>query len=236
MSSVSLNDEQLRREAETRAFVDHELQQRFAPEDDALRNSLLRAQGAGVPAGQISPLQGKLLQVLALTCGARRILEIGSMAGYSGIWLARALPAGGKLISLEVNDKHAELARANLAEAGLAERAEVRVGSALELLPALVSEAPFDLIFIDADKRNNPQYLEWALKLSRHGSLIVADNIVRNGQAFQASPPDESAAGAAAYNRMILEHPQLVSVAFPHDDVNNGIDGFSISVVQSKDA
>lgn len=236
MSSVSLTDEQLRREAETRAFVDRELQQRFAPEDDVLRNSLLRAQSAGVPAGQISPLQGKLLQVLALTCSARRILEIGTMAGYSGIWLARALPVGGKLISLEVNARHAELARANLAEAGLAERAEVRVGLALELLPTLAPEAPFDLIFIDADKRSNPLYLEWALKLSRHGSLIVADNIVRNGQAFQASPPDESSIGAAAYNRLILEHPQLVSVAFPFDDINNGIDGFSISVVQSKDA
>jgi caffeoyl-CoA O-methyltransferase len=231
--SLSLpSDEQLRKDAQIRAFVDHELQVRFAPEDDALRSSIARAQAENVPAIQISPLQGKLLQVLALACGARSILEIGALAGYSGVWLARSLPQGGKLISLEVSPMHAELVRATFAAAGVSDRAEVRVGPALDLLPTLVPEAPFDLIFIDADKLNYPYYLDWAVTLSRVGSLIVADNVIRNGRAFQTQPPDESATGAAAYNRKILEHPRLVSVAFPNDDDVNGIDGFAISVVR----
>jgi len=169
-------------------------------------------------------------QVLALACGARTILEIGALAGYSGVWLARALPPNGKLISLEVSPKHAEVVRATFAAAGLSDRAEVRVGSGLDLLPTLVSEAPFDLIFIDADKENYPQYLDWAITLSQVGSLIVADNVIRGGSPFQTPPPDENTAGIASYNRKILEHPRLVSVAFPNDD--DGMDGFAISVVR----
>src|SRR5579859_1581545 len=212
------SDEQLRNNARTRAFIDRELQVRFAPEDAALRGSIARAQAEDMPAIQISPLQGKLLQVLALACGARAILEIGALAGYSGVWLARALPSNGKLISLEVSPKHAEAVRATFAEAGVSDRAEVRVGSALDLLPTLVPDTPFDLIFIDADKENYPHYLDWAIKLSRVGSLIVADNVIRAGSVFQTPPPDENAVGIAAYNRQILEHPRLVSVAFPNDD------------------
>ncbi|QBD83524.1 O-methyltransferase [Ktedonosporobacter rubrisoli] len=184
------------------------------------------------PGGQISPSQGKLFQVLAITCGARKILEIGAMAGYSGVWLARALPADGKLISLEIDPHYAKLARATLAAAGLSERAEVRVGAALDLLPGLVSEAPFDMIFLDADKINNTRYLEWALTLSRPGALIIADNIVRHGRTYQNPQPDASSAGAAEYTRAILEHPRLLSAALLSDDVYNGIDGFSISVVR----
>lgn len=219
-------------DAEARAYINHELQVRFAPEDEALHGAVARAQAANALPMEVSALQGKLLQVLALTCGARTILEIGSMAGYSGIWLARSLPPGGKLITLEVNPTYAEMARTAFADAGLSERAEVRVGAALDLLPTLVSEAPFDLIFIDADKINNPRYLDWALRLSRAGSLIIADNIVRGGRSFQTPPPDENSAGAATYTRMILEHPRLVSVALPWDDAVNGLDGFSISVVR----
>ena len=229
--SLSLpSDEQFRKDAQTRAFIDRELQSRFAPEDEALRGSIARAQAKDLPAIQISPLQGKLLQVLAMACGARRILEIGALAGYSGTWLARALPADGKLISLEVSPKHAEVVRATFAAAGVSDRTEVRVGSALDLLPTLVPEAPFDLIFIDADKENYPHYLDWAVTLSRPGSLIVADNVIRGGRAFQTPPPDENSAGSAAYNRKIVEHPRLVSVAFPNDD--DGMDGFAISVVR----
>ncbi len=223
-------DEQLRHDFQVRDLITRELETRFAPEDDALRNSLVRAQAADLPAIQISPLQGKLLQVLALACGARRILEIGVLAGYSGTWLARSLPPDGKLTSLEINPKNAEVARATFAEAGLSDRTEVRVGPALDLLPALVPEAPFDLIFIDADKGNSPQYLDWAITLSRVGSLIVADNVIRGGRVFQTPPPDESARGMAAYNRKILQHPRLVSVAIPNDE--DGMDGFAISVVQ----
>lgn len=226
------SDEQPRHDAQKRAAILRELEARFAPEDEALRNVIARVQAKNAPTMQISPLQGKLFQVLAFSCGARKILEIGSMAGYSGIWLARALPADGKLISLEVNPEYAQMAREAFAEAGLSERAVVLVGPALELLPGLVEEAPFDLIFIDADKGKNPQYLEWALRLSRPGSLIVADNIIRDGRAFQNPPPDESAAGVAAYTRKILAHPGLVSVALTNDDMYTGLDGFAISVVR----
>ncbi|GCE50931.1 putative O-methyltransferase YrrM [Thermosporothrix hazakensis] len=219
-------------ESEARARINHELAIRFAPEDEALRASVASTEAAGLPGNQVSPLQGKLLHVLALTCGARKILEIGSLAGYSGVWLARALPEDGKLITLEVNPEYAALARKSFHAAGLDKRTEVRVGPALDLLPALTDEAPFDLIFIDADKVNNSHYLEWALRLSRPGSLIIADNIVRSGRPFQTPPPDESAAGAAAYIHKILEHPRLVSVALPWDDAVNGLDGFSISVVR----
>ena len=185
------------------------------------------------PGAQISPWQGKLFQVLALTCGARKILEIGTMAGYSGVWLGRVLPPEGKLISLEINPHYAESARVTFAAAGLTGRAEVRVGPALELLPGLISEAPFDMIFLDADKVQNTRYLEWALTLSRPGALIIADNIIRHGRTFQSPPPDASSAGAAEYVGKILEHPRLESAALLNDDVYNGIDGFSISVVKA---
>jgi len=231
MHALFPDDEQLRHDAKLRASLKQELEARFAPEDEVLRNSIARANTGQAPAMQIAPLQGKLMQVLALACGARKILEIGSMAGYSGLWLARSLPSDGKLISLEVNPVYAEMARAAFAEAGISDRTEVHVGPALDLLSTLVPEAPFDLIFIDADKVNNPRYLDWALTLSRPGSLIIADNIVRNGRTFQIPPPDESSAGAAEYVRKILEHPRLVSVVLPNDDIFNGQDGFSISVV-----
>lgn len=229
--NLLLPDDELRQVAQTRASINQELESRFAPEDTALRASIAKANAGNIPAMQISPLFGKLLHILALTCGARKILEIGSMAGYSGVWLARSLPLDGKLISLEVNPDYAAIAQATFVEAGISDRAEVRIGSALEILPTLQTEAPFDLIFIDADKINNPQYLDWALKLSRPGSLIVADNIVRNGKVFQSPPPDESSTGAAIYNSKIMEHPNLVSVAFPNEDTFNGIDGFAISVM-----
>jgi caffeoyl-CoA O-methyltransferase len=226
-------EEELRAEAQLRARLLHEMEARFAPEDEALRNALKRADEGQIPAGQISPLQGRLMQVLALACGARTILEIGSLAGYSGIWLARGLPADGKLISLEVNPVHAEMARAAFAEAGLSAQAEVRVGAALDLLPALISEAPFDLIFLDADKINNLHYLDWALRLSRVGTLIIADNIIRNGRTFETPPPDPSSSGAAAYMHAILHHPRLTSAVLPNDDPFNGQDGFTISVVRA---
>ncbi len=221
---------QLRSDAATRATIERELVARFAPEDDALQSAMRRAEAAGMPAIQISPLQGKMLQVLAAACGAKKILEIGALAGYSGLWLARALPADGHMITLEVSPKHAGVARQTFAEGGVGERVEIRVGPALESLAGLQSEAPFDLIFIDADKGNYPAYLEWAMRLSRTGSLIVADNVIRSGRAFLTPPPDESAAGAAAYNAALAANPRLVSIAFPMDE--DGMDGFAISVVR----
>ncbi len=205
------------------------LQEQFAPEDDALRTILSSMKEAGLPEIQISPLQGKLLQFLAATCNARKILEIGSLGGYSGTWLARALPAGGRLITLEINPVHAQVVRASFARAGVGDRTEVRTGRALDLLPQLQDEAPFDLVFIDADKSPYPHYLEWAVRLARPGSIIVADNCVR--RAFQgAQPTDPDAAGVIEYNRRIAQDPRLVSLALAMDD--DYIDGFAISVVK----
>lgn len=224
--------EQLQQAAQQRAEIIASLNALFAPEDDALRAALDAGREASMPAIQISPLQGRLLQVLAAACGARKILEIGALAGYSGIWLARALPPDGRLISLEVSEKHAAVARASLARAGLADRAEVRVGPATETLPAMVGEAPFDLIFIDADKPGYPAYLEWALKLSRRGSIIVADNCIRGGRPLRATASDDASTQALGeYDRRVASDPRLRSVAVPID--NDGMDGFAIAVVLS---
>lgn len=228
--------QRLRDDAETRAFIDSALVGMFAPEDAALVGTIEAAAASDMPAIQISPLQGRLLQVLAAACGAKKILEIGALAGYSGIWLARALPPGGKLISLEISEKHAEVARASLARAGVADRAEVRVGQGAELLPALEADAPFDLVFIDADKPSYPTYLDWALKLTRPGSVIVADNCIRGGAPLRpdaAASEDTALAGLADYDRRVASEPRLISVALPLDD--DGMDGFAISVVIAPD-
>lgn len=226
------NDVQrLRADAETRAFIEEEIIRRFAPEDDALRAALDAGKAEDMPPIQISPVQGKLLQVLAGACNAHKILEIGALAGYSGIWLARALPPDGRLISLEVSEKHAAVARASLARAGLTDRAEVRVGPAADMLPALQAEAPFDLIFIDADKPGYVMYLEWALRLSRPGSIIVADNCVRGGVPFRGDSDDAGMKTIAEYDERVARDPRLRSVVLPLDE--SGMDGFAISVVTS---
>jgi caffeoyl-CoA O-methyltransferase len=203
--------------------------QKFAAEDEGLQYAVQAARQAGLPEIQISPIQGKLLQLLAVASNAQKILEIGSLGGYSGIWLARALPANGKFITLEINPTHAELVRNAFAHAGVSERAEVRVGNALDLLPLLEKEAPFDLIFIDADKPPYPQYLDWALRLSRPGSIIVADNCLRSGKGFE-KPQDEGMAGIVAYNNRISSDPRLISLDLAIDD--DYTDGFAISVVR----
>lgn len=214
-----------------RQDIETSIRQIFAPEDEGLKNALKRAQEARLPEIQISPIQGKFLQLLANACQAQKILEIGSLAGYSGIWLARALPTHGRLITLEINPKHAEVVRGSFAQAGVGERTEVRVGKALELLPQLESEAPFDLIFIDADKAPYPRYLEWAIKLSRSGSIIVADNTIRRGRALhETATMDNDTAGLVQYNKLASSNPRLLSLALPIDEGNT--DGFTISVVR----
>ncbi len=215
---------------QTQQSIEQRIQQTFAPEDDGLHHALTSAREAGLPEIQISPVQGKLLQVLAAACNARKILEIGALGGYSGIWLARALPAGGRLISLEINPEHAAVVRNSFAYAGIDDRTEVRVGRALDLLPAMESEAPFDLIFIDADKSPYPQYLEWALRLARPGSIIVADNCVRRGFGDPAAT-DEASMGVTEYNRRIAGDPRLVSIALAMDD--DYTDGYAVSVVKA---
>lgn len=214
---------------QTQRSIENDLARLFAVEDEALRYALAAAQEAGLPQIQISPLQGKLLQVLAATCQARKILEIGSLAGYSGIWLARSLPADGRLITLEVNPHHAEVVRGSFAKADVADRAEVRVGKALDLLPHVQDEAPFDLVFIDADKPTYPQYLDWALRLTRPGGIIVADNCVRGGKVLHASD-DEATNAVFTYNQRVASDPRLVSLALAMDD--DFTDGFAIAVVR----
>ena len=231
------NDDELtrlRQAAEQRAFIDTALNELFAPEDDALTATVEAARANDMPPIQISPLQGRLLQILAAACGAKKILEIGALAGYSGIWLARALPAGGKLISLEISEKHATVWRDSIARAGLADRAEIRVGPGEQLLPALATDAPFDLIFIDADKPGYPTYLDWALKLSRPGSLIVADNCIRGGAPLRGQSDDPATRALGEYDRRVASDPRLLSVAFPIDE--GGTDGFAISVVLAEGA
>src|SRR6266480_5249476 len=219
----------LQQQAKIRQQIEAAITHQFAAEDAGLKYALTTAKQAGLPAIQISPIQGKLLQLLAVACNAQKILEIGSLGGYSGIWLARALPTHGRFITLEINPTYAELVRNAFTQAGVSDRAEVRVGNALDLPPRLEHEAPFDLIFIDADKPPYPQYLDWALRFSRPGSIIVADNCIRSGKAFE-EPQDEGMAGIVAYNKRIASDPRLISLDLAMDD--DYTDGFAISVVR----
>ena len=220
----------LQQQAQERREIEQAITILFAPEDEGLQQALVAAREAGLPGIQISPVQGKLLQLLATACQAKKILEIGSLAGYSGIWLARALPAGGRLITLEINPRHAAVVKNSFERAGVGEKTEVRVGAALELLPQLGSEAPFDLIFIDADKAPYPEYLEWALKLVRPGSIIVADNCIRQGKGLKQGQ-DKEGQSLYRYNQLVIQDPRLESLALAIDDDNT--DGFTISVVKS---
>lgn len=222
---------QLQQEAQTRRDIEAAITRTFAAEDEGLQSALTSAQQEGLPQIQISPIQGKLLQLLATACNARKILEIGSLAGYSGIWLARSLPADGRLITLELDPHHAEVVRRSFARAGVADRTEVRIGKALDLLPQLENEAPFDLVFIDADKPPYPQYLDYALRLTRPGSIIVADNCIRGGKGF-GEPEDQYSTGIIEYNRRIASEPRLVSLDLVMDD--DFTDGFAISVVKQQ--
>lgn len=193
--------------------IDHYLADRMLPPDPVLDAALADSEQAGLPSIQVAPVQGKLLHVLARAMGARRILEIGTLGGYSTIWLARALPAGGQLVSLEVDPKHAEVARKNLARAELNEVAEVRVGKALDTLPKLADERlePFCMVFIDADKPNIPEYFRWALRLTRSGSLIVVDNVVRGGAVIDANSTDANVQGVRRFNELVAAEPRVTA-------------------------
>jgi predicted O-methyltransferase YrrM len=189
---------------------------------------------AGLPAYAVSPTQGKLLFLLAQVQGARNILELGTLGGYSTIWLARALPPGGKLVTLEASQKHAEVAQANIANAGLADRVELRVGPALDTLPQLAAEgrSPFDLIFIDADKENNPLYFTWALKLSRRGTVIIVDNVVRDGAVVDSAKPDPVIQGIRRFHEMLAAEPRATATAIQTVG-SKGYDGFTLIRVTS---
>ncbi|MFE8951357.1 O-methyltransferase [Streptomyces althioticus] len=202
--------------------------------DEALTAALRESDAAGLPPIAVSPLQGKLLHLLARIQGARRVLEIGTLGGYSTIWLGRALPADGQLITLEYDPRHAEVAVRNIARAGLAEQVEVRVGPALESLPKLADEQPppFDLVFIDADKANNPHYVEWALRLTAAGSLIVLDNVVRGGRVADPDNTDPDVVGTRAALELFGTHPRLDATAIQTVGVKDH-DGFALARVVS---
>ena len=210
--------------------VDRYLTELLVPSDPALDATLQANTAAGLPPHDVSPTQGKLLHLLARLQRARTILEIGTLGGYSTIWLARALPPGGRLTTLEADRRHAEVARANLARAGVADVVDLRVGPALESLPQLVTGAPFDLIFIDADKPSNPDYLAWALRLSRRGSLIVADNVVRDGAVVDERSTDPSVRGVRDMLALMGAEPRLVATAIQTVGAK-GYDGFAIALV-----
>jgi len=212
--------------------VDRYFADLLAPSDKHLDAAIEANRKAGLPSIDVSPLQGKFLYVLVKMTQAKRVLEIGLLGGYSTIWMARALPRGGRIVSLEYEPRHAEVARANLRRAGLLRRVEIRVGPALESLPLLKREGggPFDLIFIDADKENNPQYLEWAVRLSRRGTVIVVDNVARHGTVIDAKTAAPDIRGTRRCLEMMAEHPRLSAVALQTVGVK-GLDGFAMAVV-----
>ena len=212
--------------------VDDYFSELLVPPDPALEAALAASDEAGLPSINVAPNQGQLLMLLARMKGARRILEIGTLGGYSTIWLAKALPAGGRLITLEALARHAEVARANIARAGLSETVELRLGPALDTLAGLVKEGaePFDLIFIDADKPNNPRYLAFALELSRPGTLIIADNVVRDGEVANVRSRDPSVTGIRRFNELVAAEPRLCATALQTVGAK-GYDGFLLALV-----
>ena len=214
------------------AAVDRYISDLFVGQDATLDAALADSAAAGLPDIQVSAPAGKLLHLLARAVGARSVLEVGTLGGYSTIWLARAIAPGGRLITLEVNATHAAVARANVARAGVADIVDVRLGRALDSLPQLVAEGagPFDLAFIDADKPNIAEYFTWALRLTRPGSVIVVDNVVRNGAVIDAASDDVNVQGVRRFNELAAAN-RRVSTTVIQTVGSKGYDGFSLSVV-----
>jgi predicted O-methyltransferase YrrM len=212
--------------------VDRYITDLLVPPDPALDAALQASSAAGLPAINVAPNQGKFLMLLAQIRGARNILEIGTLGAYSTIWLARALPADGRLITLEADPKHAEVARANIERAGFTHMVELRLGPALETLPKLAAEGrgPFDLIFIDADKPGYPDYFRWALKLSRRGSVIIADNVVRDGEVIDPASDDPRVQGMRRFNELLAAEPRVNATEIQTVG-SKGYDGFAIALV-----
>ncbi|HEY6990672.1 MAG TPA: O-methyltransferase [Bryobacteraceae bacterium] len=212
--------------------VDNYLAGLLVPPDTALDAALEASTTAGLPPINVSPTHGKLLHLLAKMQRARRILEIGTLGGYSTIWLARALPADGRLITLEADSKHADVARANIARAGLEGIVELRLGKALDTLPQIAAgkNGPFDLIFIDADKQNIPRYFDWALRLSRSGTLIVVDNVVRGGAVVDPATEDTNVQGVRQFLDIVAREPRVSATAIQTVGLK-GYDGFALALV-----
>lgn len=217
--------------AEPWSAVDAYLASLLAPEDTALVAAREAGDAAGLLPIQVSPLQGKLLQVLATSVRARRVLEVGTLAGYSTIWLARAIPDGGRVVTIEVDPVAAQVARANIKRAGLQHRVEVRLGRAIEVLPTLKGADPFDFVFLDADKEGYAEYLEWAIELGRPGTVIVADNVVRGGAVADPASADPRVVGVRAFLDKIATDPRVTAVALQTVGAK-GHDGFAVAVVR----
>jgi predicted O-methyltransferase YrrM len=213
--------------------VDRYVTDLLIPPDPALDAALKASAEANLPQISVTPPQGKLLMLLAKLTGAKRILEIGTLGGYSTIWLARALPSDGRLLSLEIDPEHAAIARTNLARAGVDRLVEVLVGRALETLPRLVAEArgPFDLVFIDANKEDTAEYFAWALKLSRPGTVIIVDNVVRDGAVVEKDSTDQSVLGIRRFNEALAKEPRVMATEIQTVG-SKGYDGFALALVR----
>lgn len=218
---------------ESWSAVDHYLSGKLLGDDPALDAALEANAEGGLPAIDVSPVQGKLLHLLARAAGARRILEIGTLGGYSTIWLARALPEHGRVVTLEIDPHHAAVARANVERASVGERVEIRVGPALETLAALQAEAgaPFDLVFIDADKQNNANYVQASIGLARSGALIIVDNVVREGRVLEAESGDPMVQGTRRLFDMLADEPRLDATAIQTVGVKKW-DGLVVALVR----
>ena len=210
--------------------VDEYIERLFVPRDSALEQGLTDAEQAGLTAISVSPSEGKLLYLIAKMAGAKRVLEIGTLGGYSTTWLARALPAGGRVVTLELEQRHADVARRNVDRAGVGERIEIRVGPAADTLRDMIErgEAPFDLIFIDAEKKGYVEYLDLSIRLAHPGTLILADNVIR--RAMAPTPGDEDSRGILEFNEAVAAHSRLESLILPI--IRENLDGLSISIVR----
>lgn len=214
--------------------VDNYITATLLGSDDATERAVEASDAAGLPSIQVSAAQGKLLEIIARVQGAKRILEVGTLGGYSTIWMARALPPDGRLVTIEIDPKHAEVAESNIQRAGLSQKVEVLVGNARDILPDVArrGKPPFDLSFIDADKPSIPVYFDWALRMSRPGSLIIVDNVVREGAVIDAASDDASVQGVRRLNEIMAADPRITSTVIQTVGIK-GYDGFSIALVLS---
>ncbi len=212
--------------------VDKYISNLFAPEDKPLTDTIKSLDTEGLPQHSVSATQGKFLQVMAILCNATKILELGTLGGYSTIWLARVLPANGKVITIEFNSQHAAVARRNIDNAGLTDKVDLRVGKAIDLLPKLLSdnEGPFDMIFIDADKPPYTEYFDYAVSLSRPGTLIICDNVIREGKVLDMNSTDEKVKGVQRLNEMLSNNKKVTATILQSVGVK-AYDGMAIAVV-----
>lgn len=213
--------------------VDRYIRDGFAKEDELLAGVIKSLEKENLPQHSISPTQGKFLQLLAQLCNAEKILELGTLGGYSTIWLGRSLPEGGKLITIEVDPDHADVANANIIKAGLDDKVELRLGNALEVLSDISNnnEGPFDLIFIDADKPNYTKYFEWALVLSKPGTLIIADNVIREGRVLDEKSEDEKVRGVQNFNQMLSNNTKITATIMQTVGMK-AHDGMALAIVK----